>query len=134
MMSFLAFLFSICLYFLNNEETVSRKVAFLSLAFLSLFTSVFFGSNIYGYWFSIITKIPYLLLLLTVLVGAFAIIKLSGNLARMALAVWVLFMALSVFSKEFLPAAFGYIAASFLVLSLFLYYQNSRQLLRSNDV
>jgi hypothetical protein len=125
-MSFLAFLSGMYLYFSNKKEAVSVKKGYLYLAFIGLVSSVFFGSNIYGYWEGVMSKVPYLFLLLTIITGGYAIIKLPGTPFKIALCGWISFIALLVFSKDlYLPAVYGYIAASFLFISLFLCYQNS---------
>ena len=127
MMSLLAFLSSMYLYFFTEKEMGYRKKIYLLLAFISLVTAVFFGSNMYGYRESLVSKMPYFFLLLTIITGAVAIIKLPGASIKMALCGWILFIGLAMFSKDFYPALYGYIAASFLLVSLFLCYQNSQK-------
>ena len=126
-MSLLAFLSSMYLYFFTQKEAVYTKRIYLLLAFISLVTAVFFGSNMYGYRESLVSKMPYLFLLLTIITGAVAIIKLAGISVKITLCGWVLFIGLAMFSKDFYPALYGYIAASFLLFSLFLCYQNSQK-------
>jgi hypothetical protein len=128
MMSFLAFLSSMYLYFFTEKQKVYSKRIYLLLAFTGLVTSVFFGSNIYGYRESLISKLPFIFLFLTTITGGVAIIKLPSSPVKIALCGWILFIVLAVFSKDFYPALYGYIAASFLLFSLFLCYQNSQEI------
>ena len=125
--SFLAFLFSICVFFFYKESSLNKKNIYLALIFISIITSVFFGSNIYSYRESLVSKVPYIFFLITIVTGALAVLKLPGIHVKICLLAWISFMAMSVFSKDFLPALYGYLGASFLLLSLFLSYQTHQQ-------
>ena len=119
-MSFVTFLYSLYLFFIAEKES---KSFFLSIIFISLSTSIFFGCDMYEYKGSFLSKIPYLFLLLTIIAGTTALIKLRGLKARVLTAAWILFMALALFNKGFYPALFGYIASSILLITFFLYHR-----------
>lgn len=117
------------LYFSSRDKALTHKITLLLIASFSLFTSAFYGCNIYG------TKLPLLLLGATVVIGVLAFIKLEGSRTKFSIVAWVLCVIISIyFSKGFLTAAFGYCAASFLFLSLVFYYQHTTLKLNRNSL
>ena len=102
---------------------VPYRRQYLLIAAMALITSVYFGANIYNYQMGLFSKLHYVLFVITLTAGAFAVIKLEGQLTKILLTAWVLLISLSAFTKGFFPAAFGYLATVCLLLGLYLHYQ-----------
>ena len=119
--SFLAFVFSIYLYFKFSQQ--QKRDIYLLLALNGLLLSVYFGSNIYAYHTGAFGKLKYAMIAVTFITGLWSIIKLKRLFTKFLLTGWVVLMGASVFSSRFYPAAFGYVAVVLLILALFLHYQ-----------
>lgn len=123
-LAFAAFIVSIYQFFKSRKQNNPTTVVYFCIALAALFSSAYFAADIYNYYTGFFTRWPYVLLAVTGLAGIAALAKLSGQWAKIAAAVWIIFMALSVFSKEFFnPPLYGFIAFSFLLMALFLHFK-----------
>lgn len=113
------------LFFTPRDKAIPHKITLLLIIFLSLFTSAFYGCNLYDNLEMPFTKLPKLLLVATVVIGELAFIKLEGRITKSGIALWVLLLIIAIyFNTGFLTAFFGYVAVSFLFLSLAFYCRN----------
>jgi hypothetical protein len=108
--AFFAFAASLYCYFKFDDQ--QTKKLYLLLALNCLLISVYFGSNLYGYHSGIFGKIKYVMLLITLITGAWSVIKLDGLFTKVLLGGWVLLIAASVISHEFFSSVFGYFSPS----------------------
>ncbi len=115
------------LYFLSQDKSLPNKITLLLIISISLFSSSFYGCNIYDSVEMPLYYIPLPFLFTTILIGALAIVKLEGNKTKFSIAAWVLCIIIAIYNRwGFVTAMFGYMAFSFLFLSLVFYYQQIR--------
>lgn len=116
----------ICLYF---EFSFKKKLGFLRsiymlLALLSIFTSAYFGANIYYYRATDLDQVRLIMLGATLILGLIPIIEFKGNAIKMYLATWLSTFIVSVyFPVGFYTTFFAYVAYSFLLIALYLHFQ-----------
>ncbi len=120
--AFAGFIAALYLFFKTGFE--GNRFVYISIAAVSLFTSAYFGSYMYGYWEGPFTEMPYILLGLIAIVGLVTVIKLKDFYTKLFVVTWVALMALSVSKKEFPATVYGYAACSCLLLGLFWHYQS----------
>ena len=116
------FTFLICSYQAFNPGSENKKDTgiYLMTAAVSLFTSAYFGADIYNYLNGIFTWGPYLLLAFIIIAATVLLIKSGTILARIASLAWIVFIILSIFNKGYFDRPlFGFIASSCLVIALF---------------
>jgi hypothetical protein len=126
-MALFVVLIAIYLYFLSRDKSLPHKTILLLITSISLFTSAFYGCNIYDSIQMPFYNVPIPFLIVTILIGTLAFIRLEGNMTKLNIAAWVLFIILAIYNRwGFVTAMFGYLAASFLFLSLVFYYKEIR--------
>ncbi len=123
--AFTCFALSLYLFFKKGFE--SNRFVYASIAIISLFTSAYFGSYMYGYWEGPFEKMPFVLLGLVALCGLLAVIKLKDIFAKLFFAGWVALVIFSCFKKEFASAFYGYAGIASLMLGLFRHYQSEAE-------
>ncbi len=111
--------------YVSFDEPGQKKL-YLLLAVTCLAISVYFGSNCYGYTAGIFSTVKYLLLLLSVVAAAAAMLRMERLPAKIFFAGFLLMMGASVFSHRFFPSAFGYLGMVFFLLGLYLQYADKR--------
>ncbi len=118
--AFIAFAAGMYLYCKKGME--GNRLIYISIAMVSIITTVYFGSYMYGYFEGPFVKMPYFILAITAVASMVAAFKLQGAAAKFFFIAWVVLMALSVFAKDFSSTVYGYAAYSCLMLGLFLHY------------
>lgn len=116
--------FAASLYLFFKKGFENNKAVYISIALVSLFTSLYFGSYLYGYLEGPFVKVPKVLIGLVSLVGVFSIIKLKDVFAKLFFAGWVALVVFSCFKREFAATLYGYAGCASLLLGLFWHYQS----------
>lgn len=123
--AFAGFVAAMYLYF--KKSIAGNRYVYLLIALTAIFTSVYFGTYLYGYFEGPFKRVPYFLLAVTVLTGLTAVLKLQGMFAKPFFIAWVALTGLSILTKNFSSTAYGYTACTCLLTGLFLHYKKIHQ-------
>ena len=124
-LAFTTFIISMYQFFKSSNPRTPGFGVYLYIALSGLFASVYFAADIYNYENGYFSRLPYVLLAVSGFTAIAAMIKLSGPGAKIATFCWLVFIVLSVFTKEFFnPPLYGFIAFSFLLMALFFHFKD----------
>lgn len=128
--SFAAFVMSTYLFYKNKALTDSK--VYKVLAFVSLFSSAYFGSFMYGYWQGPFAFFRFLFIIIVFSSGVFSLVKFKDIFTRVLLLGWLAFTIMCFLRREFASALYGYGGGACLLLALFRHYQDQANRLFSS--